>query len=403
MFNPVQTTTSYRSSGAEATDEELIKEFTTVTRNSRKPNLLYDNGHPFETSKDSFSFSHPDWDMNLPTEGLHYRGPLVLAGPSSSWARFPAANGLTGPQLNAFGARAINATAPTKPQANLFTAVGELTFDGLPKLIGHSADFAAQANHFRSLGSEYLNVTFGWMPFVSDLLAVVRSLRNASSIILQLERDATRWVRRGFRIDPEFEEVSQSTFSSPNGALIGLQGTPAAAFFSSGRQSRTTVSTSRYRELYFKGCYTYHFETATSRLDEIRRFLDMSDKLLGTALTPEALWNLAPWSWLVDWYGNIGQVLGNASLLSTDALVLRYGYVMCLTRERNTYSNPDIHFKTGGPGTVTNTFTRLRKERFQAGPYGFGFTTADLTPRQWSILAALGLTKSPRSLRGFKL
>lgn len=402
-IDSVQTTTSFRSSGAEASDSELIREFTTVFRNSRKSNPLWDNGHPFSTVKESWSTSHPDWNITLPSSQWMYQGPLIL-NPSGSLtlrSSFGAASALSQTELRSFGARAIQATAPTRPQANLFTAVGELTNDGLPRLIGHSVDFAARANHFRSLGSEYLNVTFGWIPFVKDITAVVHSLRNASETILQLERDSDRWVRRGFRIPITNELVASSAYTNSIArALYAINGTSGAEdAYLAGKVSETTQHTTRYREMWFKGCYTYMFQAGLTRLDKIRHFLELSDKLVGSSLTPEALWNLAPWSWLVDWYGNIGNILSNASLLSSDSLVLRYGYVMCTTRDTTVRTNPHIRFVTGGPGVVTNTFTRTRKERVQSGPYGFAFTAADLTPKQWAILAALGLSKSPRTLK----
>jgi hypothetical protein len=60
------------------------------------------------------------------------------------------------------------------------------------------------------------------------------------------------------------------------------------------------------------------------------------------------------------------------------------------------------HVKSGG-GTVDRpAFTRVmveQKRRIKSTPFGFGLSPGSFTARQWSILAALGMTRGPRSLR----
>jgi hypothetical protein len=103
---------------------------------------------------------------------------------------------------------------------------------------------------------------------------------------------------------------------------------------------------------------------------------------------------------LLDWESTIGTCLSNATALSSDNLVLRYGYLMVHTKE-------DISYQAL-PGIVSNrgvdlpastaTFSRETKRRIKATPYGFGITEVDLSPKQWSILVALGLTRDRKFL-----
>jgi hypothetical protein len=118
-------------------------------------------------------------------------------------------------------------------------------------------------------------------------------------------------------------------------------------------------------------------------------------KILGLELTPETLWNLAPWSWAADWFGNIGDLFHNANSLASDGLVMRYGYIMEHTRVRDTYvfSGPTglVSWYSGRPTPLILTSeTKLRR---RATPFGFGKTFAGLTTRQKAIAAALGINR----------
>jgi hypothetical protein len=48
--------------------------------------------------------------------------------------------------------------------------------------------------------------------------------------------------------------------------------------------------------------------------------------------------------------------------------------------------------------TFRNTYMVDQKERVRATPYGFGLDLGSLNPRQWAILASLGLTRAPQRL-----
>jgi hypothetical protein len=106
-----------------------------------------------------------------------------------------------------------------------------------------------------------------------------------------------------------------------------------------------------------------------------------------TTLTPEALWNLAPWSWATDWFANVGDVISNMTAFAGDNLVLRYGYLMEHSMIEDTYTRNDI--SAGSFQLITES-----KRRIKANPFGFGVSWEDLSPFQLSIAAALGLSKS---------
>jgi len=108
-------------------------------------------------------------------------------------------------------------------------------------------------------------------------------------------------------------------------------------------------------------------------------------------ITPEVLWNLAPWSWAADWFGNIGDVMHNVSALGRDGLVMEYGYVM---NERKTDASYVCRSRLG---TYTRDVTTVDRRRWAAiSPYGFSVSWDGLTPKQLAVVTALGLTRGPR-------
>jgi len=121
-----------------------------------------------------------------------------------------------------------------------------------------------------------------------------------------------------------------------------------------------------------------------------------ADKLLGLAPTPDVVWNLAPWSWAIDWFSNTGDVLSTVSDYIVDGLVMRYGYIMEHTIVKDTYTHVSVGGSTPtGLHVAPLTFVTETKIRRRANPFGFGLTFDGLTLRQKAIAAALGIVRWP--------
>lgn len=396
-----QSTSSYRTTNDGSLNSDIdIAASQIATRNGFGPvSTRYDNGHEFFTSKRSCRLSHPSWTWKY--DGFSQFGPLIPARAGFDGVPFaPETPALTDSEVSVFGARAIARTAPTRSAASLATFLGELISDGLPSLVGISL-LKNRASVFRNLGSEYLNVQFGWAPLISDVKKIVNALANASKIIRQYESDSGKVVRRRYYFDRE--TTSDSVVVSSPSQSTPLYGYPpewldTSMFINPPILTRDTVTT---RRVWFSGAYSYYLDSGSSATERMIGFEQKANHLLGTRLTPEVLWELTPWSWLADWVGDIGNVLTNATLLSQDGLVLRYGYLMCHTVTTITYRNQTGVTLLNGvkTGPLSVTFFRETKERRKATPYGFGLDIEGFTPKQWSILGALGLTNGPRSLR----
>jgi hypothetical protein len=275
--------------------------------------------------------------------------------------------------------------------------LGEILRDGIPQIPGVTT-LSDLKNPARSAGGEFLNVEFGWKPLISDLTKLAKSIRNASRTVSQLSRDSgtQKSVRRRFSFPVE-ESSSVQTVprDSLNNLLVGY--TTAQATLT----GEITVVDKTTRELWFSGAYSYYLPMGDDLISKCARYEALANKLLGTRLTPSVLYQLAPWSWMADWFVDFGGAIKVADLLSSDNLVLKYGYLMCHTSVVRTVHVP-VRFGTNDPGdpyryvAVQNTFQSERKERWRASPFGFSVSPLGFSDHQWHILGALGMTKAPR-------
>jgi hypothetical protein len=295
--------------------------------------------------------------------------------------------------LNASGATAIAQCAPTNPYSHIATSLAESHREGLPSLPGIQS-WKKRTEIAKAAGSEYLNAVFGWLPLVSEVKNVGHAARHSRDILTTYRHDEGRNTRRTF------------SFPSTNSSSTTVIGTgyTAGPFYkgggwnfgyaiepleNQGTLTRTTVKSSR---TWFSGCFTYTMQPFGDSLGGIQSAGSEADKLFGTDLTPDVLWELAPWSWAVDWFSNTGDVIHNFTSLESLGLVMRYGYIMSETTEVTTYSLS----RTGlyGLGSVPDSKVEtVSKVRGEANPFGFGISWQGLSPAQLAITAALGITR----------
>lgn len=387
-----KTTYSFRSgSRAPSEGDSLIQDSNIWTpAASYTP---FDNGHEFWTHSQKLEH-YPREGFNFWKSGYHYRlvGPVIITGRYSSAASMlPVSTRMDANDVALFGSRAINATAPTRSNGSLSQFLAELQRDGIPALVGATL-LRSRSSH--SLSEEWLNLNFGWAPIISDIRKILTSVRNSSKLVQQMRRDSGRIVRRRFSFPAEQTETSESYDAPYADAIAGL----TYLWYSSAGDGRKliTVTDRVNRKVWFSGAYTYYLDMGDSLVSKFARYEQLANQLLGTRLNASLLYELAPWSWLADWFTDLGTVINNASKLTEDGLVIHHGYLMSHTVTRRTV---EAALRLGDervPRTFTNLYSSEMKERVKATPYGFGVNMSGLTAWQWSILGALGMTRSPR-------
>jgi len=376
------------------------------------PYRPYDTGHEFVSWKSSVE-QYPTEILAGSYELGHYYRYQGGTIPSSRYEPKPLFPPYESQQDEAYrlGRLAVSKTAPTHPVSTFGTGAGEVLHDGLPE--PPDTDWLRErVKFFRGLGKAYLNVEFGWLPFISDLQSTFSAYVNRHKYLFQLERDSGKGVRRAFRFRPE---VSTSVlYSGANRLLspVDIHGNDifGGVWDTEGEGNRLIRSSGDYQltsrteySAWFKGEFTYFIPSGFSYSDRVARWLAEAQYLSGAELTPELLWQLAPWSWLVDWFFDLGTLFSSLTRFTFDGLVMRYGYMMVQKDTSWTHLGTNIQPEWYGtnekpPFSTLLTTRIIQKERFKASPYGFGVDPLGFSDFQWSILAALGLSKSPRSL-----
>lgn len=300
--------------------------------------------------------------------------------------------------LNDIGTKGIR-NNPVKPHGNLGQFLGEL--HDLPKL-AHLENFKSSASVFRGLwhdlstnrglqravAKNYLNIQFGWKPFVSDLQKFFKSCLDADKVLRQLARDNGHSVRRRTHL-PEDRTMSSTTassyFTSPS----------LSSYLYAGLQKQ--YKTDEYiRSRWFSGSFRYFIPQMVDQpfwsLESNTQRNRLSRVVYGASMTPDLVWQLTPWSWLADWFGNVGDIVSNWTDIELNNLVIEHGYAMCTERTQTTWA-VTAPFVGQTVSCTAYDLTEV-KGRAPATPFGFGVDLTSINASQATTLAALGLARS---------
>jgi hypothetical protein len=119
---------------------------------------------------------------------------------------------------------------------------------------------------------------------------------------------------------------------------------------------------------------------------------NLREYLQGGGISPSVVWELTPWSWLADYFTNIGDVLENWEKSRAISLAARYAYVM-YKRDVTVKSEHKVVLDTGFEASMSHITRTITQARRGASAYGFGFTSGSLNNGQIANLVALGLSR----------
>jgi len=401
---PTQETYSYRTgaraAGVDGNEDELLSAsnqgavFSHLKKEyQQSPQSLYDNGHEFRTIKKSVILS-PVFDERWNQYGYSYRyqGPMVMdpGYTQGTWQQ------KSQDSVGYYGPKAINACAPNHPMLNLAVSLAELYREGFPRLGAQLSKHLLEGKSIAaSLGTsskEYLAWEFGLKPILADYQNALGVFAGYQQRLFQARRDSGKMIRRSFR----FPVQRSTTVYPPSSGVVtplAYDSTAYGAFQGSrgGIQRRNLLQSS---EVWFTGAFTYFMQSDGNLIDKSKKLAQEAQLLTGFQFTPEALWNLTPWSWLSDWNVNIGTNISNATLLAQDGLVMRYGYLMNHIHSDHEISMTGPVMKSGWAPWFHTIYRYEAKYRTKASPFGFGLDPNSFTTRQKTILAALGISKA---------
>jgi len=285
---------------------------------------------------------------------------------------------------------------PDNPIPNMTVFLGEMMRDGLPKLPLSSWEEKTK-DATKVAAEDYLNLEFGFKPVAADIASFASAVVGAEKLLAQYERDAGRVVRRRFEFPST--ETTESTIIAGNLGVPYLVPFDAGYFATSGSRDLVRVRKTERRQ-WFSGAFTYYLPTGYDSRKEMASIASIAGRMLSLDLTPENIWNLAPWSWAVDWFSNAGDVLSNVNSFLNGSSVMRYGYLMEHTIITDTYSmRVPWTLKSAGRTDGHLRLITETKVRRRANPFGFGVSWEGLSPRQLAIAAALGITRGDPQAR----
>jgi hypothetical protein len=260
------------------------------------------------------------------------------------------------------------------------------------------------------IADNYLNTTFGWVPFMQDFAAMMNYHDNLMRKLRWLRRHNGKSVRR--RVTLDSGGFSESISTTPVGQITSMAPVlPLAAYYTAENGTRMRDQVKAYdSKIWYVAKYRFYIPELANAgslfLDKHKR---LAFSLYGMDLDPSIIYKVIPWSWLLDWFVNVGAVLQNIYLRARYHVVAEYAYVMC--SEKYTYiHNGWVRVHTGVRNVSTGKFSGpdvtcrgtsktqyIYRQREVANPYGFGITFGSLSNYQWSILVALGLSRRAKS------
>lgn len=232
----------------------------------------------------------------------------------------------------------------------------------------------------KDLANYFLGIEFGWAPILDDLKRCLKFIDKVEGIVSALKRNNGLPVRRRARIlqSIESERIYHSTGNGIEWNMKAASGLPASLF----GHGFLDIQYRKTRNIWFSG----EFITWIDDIDAPGTDVRLTSRLLGLYPSPKLAWDLVPWSFLIDWVGNIGASIENATTTIVDRQVSTYAYVMGSTLREYTWTGQD------GPFSASSTHYFETKVREPADKYGLK-PAVNLSDLQEAILIALGLQR----------
>lgn len=270
--------------------------------------------------------------------------------------------------VSQFHAKAYSTMKPNNPIVDLFTFVAEI------RDLAH-LNFSS-IRSIKDIGNNWLAFQFGWKPLLSDIRKMVKAIFQIDSMLQNLIRNNGLPIRRRAKV---FNDSTSKVLSSAN--TIGINRNTWVDWPDRTNRypsARYEIKRSLQTEVWASSSFIFYLKDI--ELPSVKQRLKLG--LLGMNPTPASVWNALPWSWLIDWLTNIGDILNNMSSIAGERLVAQYFYVM--GRTLRTYE----WFGTDGYYDCSAKHIFESKVREVGHPYGLAFGS-NLTTLQFSILAAL--------------
>jgi hypothetical protein len=265
---------------------------------------------------------------------------------------------------------------PNNPKIDLLVNLGEL--HELPALLHDAGALAAKLIHRQGLAGKSakqvaavnLAANFGVGPIVQDLITAldfVKAVSDREKLIREMSQAKPKRFRR---------RIGKETWVRTSTEIPWH-----AAYDTDSNTNKFIITVAGTRQYWY---------TARARILDVPLERDLHDlairSVLGSGLEIATIWNLIPWTWLIDWFTTTGAIVGalrNTIRWQYEGLNLMYQDDYKVTGEFPNLGFTNVNIKNPeGSATVkwrgTASLTTLPQLR-----------TPFLTGRQWGILGSL--------------
>lgn len=346
---------------------------------STNPGPPYRTGGPLYLYR--YTQTSPDTGQYTFTRGsARYVGRFQLLAQANTLP--PGVGWLDTANLSTYGPTGYAKFKPGKPTASASVFLAELR-----ELTRQMRDVVSHLDQARLSGpaGNWLASSFGWAPMIRDLRNFFETYKKIGKALKHLRDYNGKYEHRGGTV-----AQGEENYRSDLGCYFFP--TLPGQFYPGYVPTPSYVWVYRYFRVWFEATFYYNVPNIGTQEWEARA----TRALYGIDITPSAVWELIPWSWLLDWFSNFGDFMSAISpspvgeINLTNAFVMRYNLV--------TYSIPGKQkiLTDSGDTEISHDVTQTweLKERALADPTAIGLTIDDLlSMRQSSILAALAVQR----------
>jgi hypothetical protein len=240
----------------------------------------------------------------------------------------------------------------------------------------------------KDVPNEYLSYHFGWKQLykdISDLLTLPEKQAKKISFLIRRSGKST-------------------TLRSKRDILSGSSGVSGFEYYAMEGEGSLETSSRIIREAQVRLVVNCIWDFPPINSVQFRE--DLYLKRTGIEPRITDIYNLIPWTWLIDWFTGLGNYVELIDIINHDPKLINWGLISCSIKGRlvtdfNSKSTISSQSGTGGPPIVTNQIVDNRHTSF----YDYECITrsdvatildvkltsvpATLTPYQMSILGAL--------------
>lgn len=432
-FGPVDTLNSSGILSQGALSPQAALKSTTVDTTSRTRPIGSDYGEfehfkysiispsrmVFSTYHSRITQTYPDSQQSLSGEDSEtfseIRGPAATLSQGSIDAIRNTERTYASNLISKNAARMLSDIMPTSRRFSLFRELVELkdlprsisqlrettgnlrsTFDSMYKSKDLSKILSYSRTSLKDIPKEYVSYHFGWKQIFKAISDLLDEPAKIAARVNYLEK------RSG---QPTTHRLRRKIHSD-----VGVN--PPAFFYDSlapEEYSRTQTDASK-RESELRMVINLTFDFPKVSIPRFKR--DLFRQKLGAYPSFTDLYNLTPWTWLIDWFTGLGNYVSAMDIINTDPSIVNYGFITCVTRGETSsthrsksarlWSEKHDGISVTSDSEVTNTHTSKLLYTFQlrkalGSAYGVKSLAepTSLTLYQQSILGALLANRTP--------